>query len=299
MQHIVALRSAPAASAIGVADGEGRRRARAQFEDRIVEAELVRQFQPQHGHAPIGNGILEAHDIGLLVVALGALQRANVEVARAQRLRALGRNARRLAQFDRDETRERGHVDRLRKSERDLVEIGHGIGAIGGRRRFRRRQQRDEFRASVLRLQLDALQRLPGFGRTELQRARADPAPFASDLRRHGHDAFRPVFRSAACRPGIRIDEDRDGIPCAQKLVRHDARAVCAHEPVSREFRRSGRGRCHRRSGLRLCGRWLFVGLRESELRQRGKAGRGGEEREARAVHVSHLSGAGWCWRWT
>ena len=286
LQHVVALRAAPAATAIGVADGKGRRRARAQFEDRIVETGFVRKFQPQHGDAAVGDRRAEAHDVGLLVLALGALERANVEITRAQRLRTLGRNARRLAQFDGDEPRERRHIDGLCEGQRDLVEIRHGIGVFGRRCRFGRGQKRDEFRARILRLHLDALQRLPRFGRAELQRARADPPPFARRLRRDRHEAFGLVLGAAGGRAGIGVEEDGDRIPGAQETVRHDARAIGAHEFLGRKFRR-GDGR------LRLCRRGLPVGLGEGGRRQRREASRGEKEREDGAFH-GLVSQRGW-----
>ena len=64
-------------------------------------------------------------------------------------------------------------VDRVGEGERDLVQLGDAVGLVGRAARHRHRQQRHQARAAPLGREGDGLQRLPGLGRAELQRARA------------------------------------------------------------------------------------------------------------------------------
>ena len=220
------------AAATRAGDRERHGAAQAQFVGRIVEAGLVGQFEPQNGDAAVGHGGLQLHQIGLLVVAVGALERLDGKILRAQELAAGVADAGRGAQLDGQQARQHGDVDRLREGQGDLVEIGDAVGVIRRAARNRHRQQRNQPRVQSVGLDVDVLQRLPGIRRTKLQRARTEPLPRTRHGRLHGHETLGRILRTAGLRSEIAIEEQRHRIPAAQESFGHDLGAVCALQTV-------------------------------------------------------------------
>ena len=206
------VEAAPAGQAC---DGEGHRAAQAQLEGGIIEAGLVREAQPRDQHAAVGHGASELHEVGLLVLRLGALQRADDEILPAQRLPPGGADAGRGAQFERQQAVERGQIDGLVEGHGEMVEIGDRVRAVGGRCGGGRGEQRHEPRVKPLAGEGDAAQRLPRIGGAELQRARAEPLPRAGRGRAEPHEFLRIVLRAAFRRTGVVVEEQRHRVPGA------------------------------------------------------------------------------------
>ena len=180
----------------------------------------------QHEHAAIGRRTLEGDEVGLLIAGLGTFERRDREIPRAEELAARRIYAGRGAQLDGKQPGQRRRVHRPCESERDLMQIADAIGPVRWANRRWRRKQRNQARCLAFRRELDPLQRLPGIGRPELQRAGAEPLPGARRCRFQRDEALGRVLGTAAGRPSIPVEEDGHRVPATQKALRHDFRAI-------------------------------------------------------------------------
>ncbi len=112
-QQPVEIGALEAAPAIRAGHGEGNGALQAQLEGGLVEPRLVRQFKPEDRDAPVGNGVLELHQIGAPRFALAGRKRQDREII--EELAAGRRQPRRRAQLDRKQLRQRVEIDRVQR----------------------------------------------------------------------------------------------------------------------------------------------------------------------------------------
>src|SRR5262249_60725945 len=116
----------------------------------------------------VGYGSAQLHDIGMLVVAPGALQRPDVELLRGQHLAARRVDARRWTDLEAQQACQSAHLDRFAERHGDLSEIGDALGMIRRARRYWRRQEWNKARAVSFRGDHDPLKGFPSICWTEL-----------------------------------------------------------------------------------------------------------------------------------
>src|SRR5262249_3569939 len=232
LQHTVEPLAVGATAASRARRREGHRGTQSQLVDRLVEAGLAGEPQPQNHHAPLWKGRLWLYQTGLPVAAVGARERHDGEILQPKKLPARRNDAGRRAKLDRCQSRKRIRIDGFGEYEGDLVETGDAVGRVGGACRDRHGQQRQQPRLKPRPRESNGLQRLPRFGRTELQRSRSEPLPGAGNRRLNGDEPFRHVFGPATHRPEVVRKEDGDRVPAAQEFLRHDPGAVSALQAV-------------------------------------------------------------------
>ncbi len=273
-QHPVLQLTAQSPPAGQLRNPERHRSAQLQLERLIVEAGLVREAQADDDEAPVGYRLAQRDDVGLLVAARRPLKGLHGEILAAEDLPLPRREAGQRAQLDRKEARQRRGVDRLREGQGDLVEVGDAVGPALRGGLHGSRQERHEAGLVTLGRDLNSLQRLPGFGRAELQGAGTEPLPGAGLLGRHGDDALGTILRPALLRAEVAIEEQRDRVPGLEELLGHEPGAISPLHPVEggggRSGRlRKGRGRYREGSESRKSDRKAFHG----RLPQRVSAG--------------------------
>ena len=143
----------------------------------------------------------------MLVVGLRPLQCAQGKILCAQSLPAGGPDAGRGTQFESQQARQSGEFDGIVKGQDEMIEIGDGLGPVGGICRGGRGQQRHQTLAQPIARESDAAQGLPGVCGAELQGARPQPLPRPRRRRCQQHELLRTVLRPAFGGAGVMIEK--------------------------------------------------------------------------------------------